>query len=58
MEIRDAKQSPYRRFFTQNITVEELVLQAKQRENVVISENTEKCFVCNKPIFGGNTDQE
>lgn len=58
MEIRDAKQSPYRRFFTQNKTVEELVLQAKQRENVVIPEHTEKCFVCNKPIFGGNTDQE
>lgn len=58
MEIRDAKQSPYRRFFTQNRTVEELVLQAKQRENVGIPENTEKCFVCNKPIFADNTDQE
>ncbi len=58
MEIRDAKQSPYRRFFTQNRTVEELVLQAKQRENVVISENTEKCFIYNKPIFADNTDQE
>lgn len=57
MEIRDAKQSPYRRFFTQNRTVEELVLQAKQRENVGIPEHTEKCFVYNKPIFGDNTAQ-